>query len=251
MLIPGLVSISFRKHTVEELIAACVQNKLQTIEWGGDIHVPHGDLEKARTTVAATQAAGLTVGAYGSYFRAGHPDQPDFGGILSCAEILQAPTVRVWAGGRGSAECEDRGPVIRTLRECCKMAADRNLTITLECHNNTLTDTIESTVQLLEEVSHPALRCGWQPQYKQTAEYRMRWLKTLLPHLSTVHCFCWTSAHERLDLADGTAEWQGFIREMRTVTTEVPVMLEFVKNDDLSTQFARDAATLNGLLAAK
>ena len=247
MLTPGLVSISFRKRSLEEIAADCVQTNLRVIEWGGDIHVPHGDFRQAEIAAEITQKNGLTVAAYGSYFRAGEPDQPDFAGIAECAEILHAPTIRVWAGKQGAEECADRKPVIQSLRDCCAIAAAKGLTVTLECHNNTLTDTLESTLQLLEEVDSPALRCGWQPQYKRTAEYRLKWLQSILPHLSTVHCFCWTSAHERLPLAEGGSEWQKFAEILRSAKRPIPVMLEFVRNDDLA-QLSADAATLNALV---
>ena len=247
MLIPGLVSISFRKRTPEELIADCAKLGLKTVEWGGDVHVPHGDLARARFVAAATKQAGLTVSCYGSYFRAGVPDQPDFAGIVGCAEILGAPTIRVWAGNLGSAECADRRPVVESLRNACRLAAAKGITVTLECHNNTLTDTIDSTLQLVSEVKSDALRCGWQPQYKRTAEYRMQWLKAVLPLLSTVHCFCWTDKHERLALADGLTEWRSFVEVLKTAGRDVPVMLEVVRGDSPE-QFAADAATLRDLL---
>ena len=247
MLIPGLVSISFRKRSAEELVADCAGLGLKTLEWGGDVHVPHGDLVRAREVAEATKKAGLTVSCYGSYFRAGVPDQPDFSGIADCAEILGAPTVRVWAGNLGSAECADRRPVVESLQEICGIAADRGITVTLECHNNTLTDTVDSTLQLVAEVGSDALRCGWQPQYKRSAEYRMTWLKAVLPYLSTVHCFCWTDKHERLALADGLDEWRSFAETLKSAGRDVPVMLEFIRGDSPE-QFAADAATLRELL---
>jgi 3-dehydroshikimate dehydratase len=44
----GLVSISFRPLSVEELIRLVTDVGLEGIEWGGDKHVPHGDLDTAR-----------------------------------------------------------------------------------------------------------------------------------------------------------------------------------------------------------
>ena len=41
----GLCSVSFRKLTVEEIIAAVKDAGLDGIECGGDVHVPHGDVE--------------------------------------------------------------------------------------------------------------------------------------------------------------------------------------------------------------
>ncbi len=248
MLIPGLVSISFRSRTAEELISECVRLGLKTVEWGGDVHVPHGDEKRAGEVAGRMAEAGLTTAAYGSYFRAGNENQPDFGGIIACARILHAPTIRVWAGSQGSEECTNRKPVWSCLKECCRMAAGHGLTLTLECHNKTLTDTVESTLQLLEEVDHPALRCGWQPQFKRTEACRMDWLRKVLPWLSTVHAFSWTGNGHRLALAENAAEWIRFLSILRERTQDIPVMLEFVKDDTLE-QLADDAETLKKLLA--
>ena len=105
-LLPGLVSISFRDRTPTELIAASVRAGLQGIEWGGDIHVPHGNLNVAREVAARTREAGLQVAAYGSYYRVGRDEtrQEAFAQILDTAVALQAPLIRVWAGEQGSAK---------------------------------------------------------------------------------------------------------------------------------------------------
>jgi len=48
---PGLVSVSFRALSPSEIIPMVVSGGLQGIEWGGDIHVPHGSIGRAgRTT---------------------------------------------------------------------------------------------------------------------------------------------------------------------------------------------------------
>ena len=39
----GLVSISFRKHTPEEIIQAVKAAGLSCIEWGSDVHAPPHD----------------------------------------------------------------------------------------------------------------------------------------------------------------------------------------------------------------
>ena len=36
---PGILSITFRKISPQQIIDLCVENRLQTIEWGGDVHV--------------------------------------------------------------------------------------------------------------------------------------------------------------------------------------------------------------------
>jgi hypothetical protein len=50
MLSTGLVSITFRPLDPEEILRLAVQARIETIEWGGDVHVPVGDLDRARET---------------------------------------------------------------------------------------------------------------------------------------------------------------------------------------------------------
>ena len=71
LLIPGLVSITFRPLSPQELIKLVAEAGLKAIEWGGDIHVPHGDVSRAQEVGRQTTEAGLSVAAYGSYYRLG------------------------------------------------------------------------------------------------------------------------------------------------------------------------------------
>lgn len=69
MLKTGLVSVTFRDKTPEEIISAVKQCGLEGIEWGGDVHVLPGDVSRAREIRHLTEQAGLAVWAYGSYLR--------------------------------------------------------------------------------------------------------------------------------------------------------------------------------------
>lgn len=40
MFYPGLVSISFRNHSPEEIISEAAKCHLHSIEWGSDVHAP-------------------------------------------------------------------------------------------------------------------------------------------------------------------------------------------------------------------
>ena len=63
MISSGLVSVTFRKLSPAEIVDLVRQAGLNCIEWGGDIHVPHGDCVRAREVRQRTLAAGLTVAA--------------------------------------------------------------------------------------------------------------------------------------------------------------------------------------------
>ena len=70
MIKTGMVSVTFRQFDVDEVIRRTKEAGLMAIEWGGDVHVPHGDLDKARYTADKMRENGLEIASYGSYYRA-------------------------------------------------------------------------------------------------------------------------------------------------------------------------------------
>lgn len=248
MIHSGLVSITFRKLSPAEIVALVRKAGLTGIEWGGDVHVPHGDIGRAREVRAMTQEAGLRVAAYGSYYRAGWSETNGlpFRQVLDSAVELGAPTIRVWPGGKGSADVDATGrrAVVDDLRRIADIAAQAGVTISTEFHGGTLTDTNESACRLLEEVAHPNLFTCWQPHNGEATEACVEGLRAVLPRVGNVHVFHWwpTSA-ERHALADGAARWTPFLKELKTLPGERFAMLEFVQGDS-EDAFLRDAATL-------
>ena len=57
MLNTGLVSVTFRDKTPEEIISTVKQCGLEGIEWGGDVHVLPGDVSRAREIRHLTEQA--------------------------------------------------------------------------------------------------------------------------------------------------------------------------------------------------
>ena len=250
MMESGLVSISFRKLSVREIVELCVRSGLKLIEWGGDVHVPPGDRTAVETAAALMADHGLRCSSYGSYYRAGTPDRPPFEKIVETAEALGAPTIRVWAGNTGSAETDpaQRDAVVADLYQCCRLAAAAGMTVTTEFHGKTLTDTNESAELLFREVGDPQLRSGWQPAVGQSFEYRMAGLQTMLPVLSTLHVFQWDQPTVRRPLVEGAADWRRYLRTAADSGVDHAALLEFFM-DDSPEQCVADAATLNGWLA--
>ena len=105
MIIPGLVSVTFRDKKPEEIIELCVNNHLKAVEWGENAHVMPGDPAGAAALREKTLAAGLEVAAYGSYYRL--CTGMDFVPTLVSAKALGAPVIRVWAGNIPSAEADE------------------------------------------------------------------------------------------------------------------------------------------------
>lgn len=256
MIHSGLVSISFRKMSPAGIVAMTAAGGLEGIEWGGDVHVPHGDLPTARAVRAMTEDAGLRVPSYGSYYRAGEPAvdaNPDFQAVLESAVALGAPVIRVWCGKRGSAGADEayRATVTADLDRIGEMARRAGIAIGCEFHGGTLTDTNASAMALFRGLHSANVHPYWQPPGGQSMDYCRDGLTALLPRLLHVHVFHWTEVagkRERRPLAEGSAPWAEWLRLVAGTGRDHWALLEFVR-DDSPAQFAEDAKTLRTWLA--
>ena len=251
MIRSGMASVTFRDLKPVEIVDIARQAGLDAIEWGGDVHVPHGEIELAREVAAITRNAGVEVSSYGSYSRAGCKggSNPLFEDVARTALALGAPLIRIWAGDRGS---RDAGPawwntVVQHAREMADIAQESGMTVAFEFHGHTLTDTAETARHLLEETNHPGVSIYWQPPVSLEHEARMEGLKLVTPWLSNLHVFHYQDG-EQAPLAEGADEWRQYLAHVNSRTGDRYALLEFVeggKPDNL----LRDAATLKALLA--
>ena len=70
----GLVSISFRQHSPEELLKEVKRIGLTCIEWGSDVHAPKDDRARLLEIQRLQESYGITCCSYGTYFKLGvHP----------------------------------------------------------------------------------------------------------------------------------------------------------------------------------
>lgn len=250
--IPGLVSVTFRKLSPEAIVGLASKAQLRSIEWGGDVHVPHGDLRRASDVKRLCDDAGLVTRAYGSYYRAGLRDasNPDFAHVLDTASALGATRIRVWAGNRGSsnADSDERQRVIHDLRAACASAAAAGVTIGLEYHDRTLTDTPESALALCEGVAAANLRCNWQPRVGMPRSTHLSDIDMLRPHLGDVHVFHVAADRSRLTLSHGVDDWCAYLSAVNRGDATVRfASLEFVKDDDPE-QLVENARALNEVI---
>lgn len=246
---PGLVSVTFRQLSPEQIIALATQAQVEWLEWGGDVHVPPGDVERARDVGVMTRNAGLTVAAYGSYYRAGASLIEDFTPVLETALALKAPLVRVWAGSRGSGEATEteREAVVRDARRVCDLAAPQGMQIAFEFHGGTLVDSSDAALRLIAAVDRPNLRTLWQPLgAKNPQEHRLE-VEQLLPYLANVHVYHW-DAGKSLPLNQGESIWRSCLAELSRADRPIGLLLEFVR-DGSPEQFLSDAKTLRTWLA--
>jgi hypothetical protein len=239
--------VTFRQLTAEEVITASAAAGLEAIEWGGDVHVPPGDTVRAAQVARATTDAGLAVCSYGSYFRPGVQD--DLEPVLDSAAALGADRVRIWAGGVGSADAsaEHWAFIVDRLRDAAEQAAGRGITLALEYHSGTLTDSAVAARRLLTEV--PALSSYWQPNVGASDESALADYAALEDRVSAAHVFSWWPRAERLRLQERESLWRGFFTAASAaVAPPRDALLEFVLDGDPAILPA-EAATLRGWIA--
>lgn len=254
MIKPGLVSATFRQLSCRQIIGLVRETGLKCVEWGGDVHVPHGDIAAARRIYLQMQDAGLETAAYGSYYRLGKSEQEglSFSFVLETAEALETSLIRVWAGDRNAEEAEDsyKQQIIEESRRIADLAASKKIRIAYEFHENTLTNTAESCQDLLTAVDHPYVGTYWQPSIGRDMEQNIEDIRILLPWLVGFHVFHWGSTPQmRHLLKTGSANWLQYFHVLRKADSEFYGLLEFVKDDDVE-NFKEDAATFLSLLDA-
>lgn len=253
VLLPGLVSVTFRALSVPEVVALARECGLRAVEWGGDIHVPLNDLAAARDARQRCADAGLTISAYGSYYRAGTTDPTEWDVVLATAVELGAPQIRVWAGTTGSATTSpaQRAVVVDAIRTAAVAAEAAGVRVALEYHPDTLTDTLESATSLFTEIGHGSAVPYWQPGGAQDVSNAIDEVRALLPTLTTAHVFSWGPGawSDRLPLAAREDLWLPVLRELNRDGVDRYTLLEFVA-DDSPDKFRADAATLLGWLSS-
>ncbi|MFA5205668.1 MAG: TIM barrel protein [Lentisphaeria bacterium] len=250
----GLVSVTFRQLAPREIITLAAAAGLHGLEWGGDVHAPHGDLGRAAEVGRMTVDAGLKVAGYGSYYRLGASPQAGlaFSTVLETAVALGAPLIRIWAGDEGSATMAPakRAAVLRDAEAVAAAAARHGVRVCCEFHGGTLTDTPESAAAFYQAVRHPALAAGWQPRPDWPPETNDAALRGLLPRLAEMHVFHWLPGAVRQPLAAGRADWRRYADIVRHGTAAPPwLLLEFTAGDSVQ-QFQADADALRQLLNA-
>ncbi len=248
---PGLVSITFRQLSTEEIIELVSKAGLACIEWGGDVHVPHGQYSTAEKVREMTLEAGLKVAAYGSYYSTIKSEKEGlaFSTVLETAEELKAPFIRVWAGDKEPKEVDESywQSFIEESRRIASMAADKNIAIVYEFHSKTLTSTYDSAIRIFEEADHQNLFSYWQSQNGVDCPINCKGLERLLPWIRGMHVFHWLlnpdNTIKRLMLSEGQVAWKSYFETLSNVNIDLNAMVEFVV-DDKQENFLADAKTL-------
>lgn len=242
-----LTSVTFRRMKPEEILRVAARAGIEGIEWGGDVHVPAGDLAAARRVRALCEDAGIPALSLGSYFflNAGM----DFRPVLETALALGVRDVRIWAGAvrlDGSFyQPQEIAQGAQELRAVCDCAQAEGVRIHVERHRGTMTHTPAQASSLFAQAQAPNLHSYWQPNPEKDTEENLSCIAALRPHISHVHVFTWTADNTRLALADGADAWKRYIAALGPRR----YMIEFVRGEEPA-QLLQDASHLRAWLAS-
>lgn len=250
-MLTGLTSITFRQLTVDEIIALVKKSGLDGIEWGGDVHVPPASPELAAEVAKKCADAGVKVLSYGSYWKC--TDIESFDGVLESAKALGAPIIRIWVGTLSPDKADDAefARIVGVIRAAAKKAAAEGVGIAFEYHRNTLTQTLESAVRLLDAIPEENVTTYWQPNPDITFEEQLREIDAVAPRLSYLHAFAWEVGNVRYPLSHAAAKWTAYFDHAKKApgSDSRAVLIEFVVGDKPE-QYLEDAKTLKELTKA-
>lgn len=235
----GLVSISFRTHSPEEILAAMKDAGLTHIEWGSDVHAPKEDLCALRALGELTRANGMTVSSYGTYCYLGETPVCELPSYIAAAKALGTDILRLWCGKKNGASMteEERVTLFAACRAAAKMAEEAGVTLCMECHKNTFTESVEDSLLLMSEVASPNFRMYYQPHQWKSIQENLAMAKALAPFTKVLHVFQWKGS-DRFPLKDGLDEWQGYL----DCFEGQPLLLEFMPDDRIESLKAEAAA---------
>ena len=125
----GLVSVSFRPHTPEEILSAMKKAGLSYIEWGSDVHAPADNIENLKHLVALGEEYGITCCSYGSYFKVGQNSVEEILPYINAAKILGTNIVRIWCGTKDSEQytAEEKNALFAQCKQLAKIAEQENV----------------------------------------------------------------------------------------------------------------------------
>ncbi len=249
----GLVSVSFRPHTPQEILEAVQKAGLTCIEWGSDVHAPCRDTEKLRQIAALQREYGITCSSYGTYFRLGQTSVEELTDYIAAAKILGTNRLRLWCGVKNGADMteDEREALLEECRRAAAIAEEHDVIFCMENHHGTLTERMEDSLMLMREINSPHFRLYWQPFQWLEAEENLQIAQSLAPYAEAVHVFQWKSPKltpRRFSLYEGMDEWRAYLGALPAPRT---LLLEFMPDDrlaTLSTEAEALKAIIGGLL---
>ena len=249
----GLCTIAFHEKPLEEVVNIAADYGFDGIEiWGKEPHMPPTfDAEYVQKVREMVLGKGLAVSALGSYVNPLMPwYQRHLEEAFKIAQGLRTNLVRIWSGGGSSKTIspDDRRMINFRLASLTQWAQFRQLTLGLEMHNNNLSDSIASTLELVKNVELPALKTYYQPLFGLNEDDPYDAAQKLAPYIVNVHAQNADASGNGCPIADGVVDYAKVIEILNSHKYEGYLEVEFVHGDDKLEALQRDRDYLASLI---
>ncbi|MBE6591399.1 MAG: sugar phosphate isomerase/epimerase [Ruminococcaceae bacterium] len=236
----GLCSVSFRKSSAEEIIKAASGAGLDFIEWGSDVHAPCGDGEKIKEIITLQEGYGIRSSSYGTYFRLGVNNIAELPRYIESALLLGTDTLRLWCGDKSGEEMtsSEKEALFLECHRAREVAEEYKVKLCLERHKKTLTEDLDSTLELMNKLCSRRFLTYWQPFQWQCFEKNLQSAKRLSPYTENIHVFNW-NGEDKLPLRDAEGEWRDYLQ----CFSPCKLLLEFMPKGGIS-ELVDEAAAL-------
>jgi len=227
----GLVSVSFRKHTPEEILRAMKAAGLSCIEWGSDVHAPADNLENLKYLVALGEKYGITCCSYGSYFHAGQHSEEEIYPYIRAARILGTNIIRIWCGSKNSEEYTalEKEALFASCKKLAQIAEQENVVLCMECHNWTYTNRLAGALELMKTVNSAHFQMYWQPNQWRSLEENLEYAEKMAAHTHVIHAFNWEE-DKKFPLCGAVAVWKDYLKKFDASQC---ILLEFMPDDKI------------------
>ena len=224
----GLVSVSFRKLTIEEIIKLCKENNLDMVEWGSDVHAPFDDFEKLNQIVKLQSEYNISCCSYGTYFSLGVTPLSELSEYIKAAKILGTDILRIWGGNKNYEDMQDeeRENFISQAKRAAEIAKANNVILCSEWHADTFTSCLDGGLRLVKEVNSPNFKTYWQPNRLRDFNTNLYEAKIIAPYTTHIHVFNWDE-NNCYPLSDnnGIYMWKEYLKAF---SGEHKLLLEFM-----------------------
>ena len=238
-------TIACREKLLDEAVRIVHRAGFDGVEiWGREPHTPEKfDENRMRATRKLLDDVGVVARVFGSYLTFGstRPDaKVELNDTLHVARWLKTPLIRVWASDVAS---NDASPEVweRTIdeaREASERASKLDMTLVAEMHANTIADTAQAAVQLVESVDHENFRLNFQASAVddgQTPEDRLRMVLPWVSHVHAQNCESIASQGgppaNRAPLSSGIVDYAGLVRMLKDAGYQGCVAVEFAHDE--------------------
>ena len=246
----GLVSVSFRDLSPREILEGTKSTALTCIEWGSDVHAPCSDTERLYGIAALQTEYGITCSSYGTYFRLGQTPIEELENYISAAKILGTDILRLWCGTKSGSNMTDteRDTLVGECRRAARIAEAHGVSLCMECHKKTFTESCNDAVYLMNEVNSQHFKMYWQPFQWQSPAQNVNNAEKIAPYAEHIHVLNWrddaNGVLQKYPLSDAVNDWRAYLEKFSGDRT---LLLEFMPNGSIE-ELSSEAKALESII---